>query len=47
MFNQPMVLPNAVALFALSGSIIAIANAKHDKLATDVYVEKLEDGLRA
>ncbi len=47
MFNQLMVLPNAIALFALSGSILAIANAKHDKKATDVHEEKLEDEQRA
>lgn len=39
MFNQLMVLPNAIALFALTGSILAIANAKHDKKATDVRAE--------
>lgn len=47
LFNQLMVLPNAIALFALSGAIISIANAKHDKLATDVPAEKLEDEVRA
>ena len=47
MFNQLMVIPNAIALFALSGAILAIANAKHDKLATDVHEEKLEDEIRA
>ena len=47
MFNQLMVIPNAIALFALSGAVLAIANAKHDKLATDVHEEKLEDEARA
>lgn len=47
MFNQLMVLPNAIALFALSGAILTIANAKHDKKATDVPAEKLEDKARA
>ena len=47
MFNQLMVLPNAIALFALSGSIIAVANAKHDKYAKDAPAEKLADDLRA
>ncbi len=47
MFNQLMVLPNAIALFALTAPILAIANAKHDKLATDVHEEKLEDEERA
>ena len=47
MFNQLMVLPNAIALFALSGSVLAIANAKHDKKATDAREEKLEDEERA
>ena len=27
MFNQLMVIPNAIALFALSGAVLAIANA--------------------
>lgn len=40
MFNQLMVIPNAIALFALSKSITAIANAPHDKHATDVKEEK-------
>lgn len=31
MFNQLMVIPNAIALFALTGSVLAIANAKHEK----------------
>ena len=39
MFNQLMVLPNAIALFALTGSVLAIANAKHDKKALDVHEE--------
>ena len=43
MFNQLMVLPNAIALFALTGSILAIANAKHDKKATDVRAEHAEE----
>ena len=43
MFNQLMVLPNAIALFALTGSILAIANAKHDKKATDVHAEHAEE----
>lgn len=47
MFNQLMVLPNAVALFALTGGIVAIANAKHDKYAKDAPAEKLEDDIRA
>lgn len=47
MFNQLMVLPNAIALFALSTPILAIANARHDKRATDVQEEKLEDEERA
>lgn len=47
MFNQLMVLPNAIALFALTGSILAIANKKHDKKATDVAEERLEDKERA
>ena len=47
MFNQLMVIPNAIALFALSGAIIKIANAKHDKHASDVHEEKLEDEERA
>lgn len=47
MFNQLMVIPNAIALFALTGSILLIANSKHDKLATDVHEEKLEDEARA
>ncbi|MFR5090900.1 MAG: alanine:cation symporter family protein [Adlercreutzia equolifaciens] len=28
MFNQLMVIPNAIALFALSGAVLLIANAK-------------------
>lgn len=47
MFNQLMVLPNAIALFALSGAIVSIANAKHDKPGLDIKVEKLEDKARA
>lgn len=47
MFNQLMVIPNAIALFALSGSIIAIANSKHDPKALDVREEKAEDKARA
>lgn len=47
MFNQLMVIPNAIALFALSGSIIAIANAKHDPKALDVHAEKVADDIRA
>ena len=47
MFNQLMVIPNAIALFALSGAVLVIANAKHDKKATDVHEEKLEDEERA
>ena len=47
MFNQLMVIPNAIALFALSGAVLSIANAKHDKLAADVHEEKLEDEARA
>ena len=47
MFNQLMVLPNAIALFALTASILTIANAKHDKRATDVHEEKLADEERA
>ena len=47
MFNQLMVIPNAIALFALSGAIIAIANAKHDPKAKDAHAEKLEDEARA
>ena len=47
MFNQLMVLPNAIALFALTASILTIANAKHDKHATDVHEEKLADEERA
>lgn len=46
MFNQLMVLPNAIALFALSGAIVKIANAKHDPKATDVRAEHEEDKLR-
>ena len=47
MFNQLMVIPNAIALFALSGAVLAIANAKHDKRALDVAEEKLADRERA
>ncbi len=47
MFNQLMVIPNAIALFALTGSVLKIANAKHDKLAADVHEEKLADEARA
>ncbi len=47
MFNQLMVIPNAIALFALSGAVLVIANAKHDMKATDVHEEKLEDEERA
>ncbi len=47
MFNQLMVLPNAIALFALTASILTIANAKHDRLASDVAEEKREDEERA
>ena len=47
MFNQLMVLPNAIGLFALTGSIVAIANAKHDPKARDVHAEKIEDEIRA
>ena len=47
MFNQLMVIPNAIALFALSGAIISIANAAHDKHATDIREENLEDRERA
>ncbi len=47
MFNQLMVIPNAIALFALSGAVLAIANAKHDKRALDVAEEKLADKERA
>ena len=47
MFNQLMVLPNAIALFALTAPVLAIANAKHDRLATDVAEEKREDEERA
>lgn len=47
MFNQLMVLPNAIALFALSGSVSKIACAKHDKYASDVKEEKAEDDARA
>ncbi len=47
MFNQLMVIPNAIALFALTGAVLSIANAKHDKLATDAPEEKLEDEARA
>ncbi len=47
MFNQLMVIPNAIALFALSGAIISIANAAHDKHATDIPEENLEDRERA
>ena len=43
MFNQLMVLPNAIALFALTGSILAIANAKHDKKALDVHEEHAQE----
>ena len=43
MFNQLMVIPNAIALFALSGAILAIAKAKHDPKAKDAPAEKLED----
>ena len=38
-----MVIPNAIALFALSGAVLAIANAKHDKRALDAAEERLED----
>lgn len=47
MFNQLMVLPNAIALFALTGSILAIANAKHDPKALDARAEKVADDIRA
>ena len=47
MFNQLMVLPNAIALFALTASVLTIANAKHDRLASDVAEEKREDEGRA
>ena len=47
MFNQLMVIPNAIALFALSGAVLAIANAKHDKRALDAAEERLEDKERA
>ncbi len=47
MFNQLMVIPNAIALFALTSSVLKIANARHDKLATDVPAEKLADEERA
>lgn len=47
LFNQLMVIPNAIALFALSGAIINIANSKHDKMATDVKEERLENKARA
>ena len=47
MFNQLMVLPNAIALFALSGAVLAVANGKHDKKAIDVREEKLADEARA
>ena len=47
MFNQLMVIPNAIALFALSGAVLSIANAKHDKRALDVAEEKLADKERA
>ena len=47
MFNQLMVIPNAIALFALSGAVLAIANAKHDKRALDAAEERLEDQERA
>ena len=47
MFNQLMVIPNAIALFALTGAVLKIANSKHDKLATDVAEERLEDKARA
>ncbi len=47
MFNQLMVIPNAIGLLALSGSIVAIANAKHDKYARDVPEERAEDKARA
>lgn len=40
MFNQLMVLPNAIALFALTAPVLAVANSKHDKLATDVHEER-------
>ena len=43
MFNQLMVIPNAIALFALSGAVLAIANAKHDKRALDAAEERLEE----
>ena len=43
MFNQLMVIPNAIALFALSGAVLAIASAKHDKRALDAAEERLED----
>ena len=47
MFNQLMVIPNAIALFALSGAVLAIANAKHDKRALDAAEERLEGQERA
>ena len=31
LFNQLMVIPNAIALFALSGAVVKCANKKHDK----------------
>ncbi len=43
MFNQLMVIPNAIALFALSGAVLAIANAKHDKKALDVHEEHAQE----
>ena len=47
MFNRLMVIPNATALFALAGAVLAIANAKHDKRALDAAEERLEDQERA
>ena len=47
MFNQLMVIPNAIALFALTGAVLAIANTKHDKRALDSAEEKLADKERA
>lgn len=47
MFNQLMVIPNAIALFALSGAVSKIALAKHDKYARDIPEEKAENEARA
>ena len=42
MFNQLMVLPNAIALIALSGTVAACVNGRKSKSLAEIHAEDEE-----